>query len=376
MDGYIDPSEILAEIQVDWRDYWKGNSPYERTKNLLSYLVAFPHPEIQLPLVASYLWTNPKFSSVLPILFCYGQPGSAKSNLAIIASKLRLSDPLNADNCTAVSLRNTCNAQKFLDEQGNYEADGALLILDNVGKDTFQQDKNLVALFLSGYKKGQDKVQIGSTDGGNIEFYTFSSRIISSVEPIHLEWSLRELSSRCWVIFHKPLEQIPITILEQQRFDAELAIKPEDVNWEGFCQEYLDLWGNKANCKLFASYKKSLKNTEKFPSRRWEMARDVLATGLLIGVWETPKEAKRCLLEYYDSIDSYEHSGSPLEEILREDFLPKVVGDSFENSLLVQSINNKTQQGLFLERPKAKAIEDAMKRLGWKQRKGMWERME
>ena len=87
-------------------------------------------------------------------------------------------------------------------------------------------------------------------------------------------------------------------------------------------------------------------------------------------------EAKRCLLEYYDSIDSYEHSGSPLEEILREDFLPMVVDESFENSLLVRCINNKTQEGLFLEKPKAKTIEAAMKRLGWKQRKGMWERME
>lgn len=376
MDNYIDPSEILAEIQVNWRDYWQGDSPYERTKNLLSYLVAFPHPEIQIPLVASYLWTNPKFSSVLPVLFCYGQPGSAKSNLAIIASKLRLSDPLNADNCTPVSLRNTCNAQKFLDEEKQYEADGALLILDNVGGDTFQQKKDLLALFLGGYKRGQDKVQIGGKDGTNIDFYTFSSRIISSVEPIHLQWALRELASRCWVMLHKPLELIPESVLKGQIFDIEQAIKPEDVNWKDFCQEYLNLWGNRVNCKMFATHKSSLRNTEKFSSRRWEMARDVLVTGLLIEAWETPKEAKRCLLDYYDLMDSYEYSSSPLEEVLGEDFIPKIAGDEVDNSLLVSFIDLKTSQKVFLEKPRGKAIEDAMKRLGWKQRKDKWERME
>ena len=256
MSEYIDPAEILADILSDWREYWIGESVYQRTAHLLSHMVALPHPEVQIPLIISYLWTNPKFSSVLPILFCFGQPGSAKSNLAIIASKLRESDPLNADNCTAVSLRNTCNSQKFLDEDKQYEADGALLILDNVGSDTFQMNKNLLALFLGGYKRGQDKVQIGGKDGANIEFYTFSSRIISSVEPLHLEWSLRELASRCWVMPHQCLERLSQDTLDRQGFEAEGAIKPEDVNWLGFSSEYLSLWGNKANCKLFASYKK------------------------------------------------------------------------------------------------------------------------
>ena len=377
MDNYIDPALILSEIRTDWEEFWIGDSTYQRTKNMLSKMVAFPYPDVQTPIVTSYLWTNPKFSSVLPILFCFGPPGSAKSNLAILASKLRESEPLNADNCTPVSLRNTCNQQKFLDEEKNYEADGALLILDNVQTATFKENRNLLALFLGGYKRGQDKVQIGALNGGNIEFYTFSSRIISSIQPLHLEWDLRELSSRCFLVPHSPLEKIQPETLKAQGFDIAEAIKPEDVNWKGFSKEYLKLWGEVANCMYFTQSKKSLRNTGGFSSRRWEMARDVLATGLLIEAWRGPKEAKECLSEYYAMIDSFDSEASPLEEILREDFLSHINGKGeFDNSMLMSFLNMKTSSNAFLERPKAKAVEDALNKLGWLKRKSKWRRME
>ena len=373
MDDYIDPSEILGDILSDWRDYWHGESPYERTLSLLRHMVALPYPDECLPLVVSYLWANPKFSSVLPVLFCYGQPGSAKSNLAIIASKLRESDPLNADNCTAVSLRNTCNSQKFLDAEAAFEADGALLILDNVQTATFRENRNLLSLFLGGYKRGQDKVQIGGKDGANIEFYTFSSRIISSVEPLHLEYDLRELASRCWVVPHQQLDKIPDETLSRQGFSIEDSIKPEDVNWQNFSSEYLKFWGSKANCKLFAACKKSLRNTEKFAPRAWEMSRDVLATGMAIGAFEDAKKAKLALARYQMLMDSFEAQSTPLEEILKDDFLSKVNGVAeLDNALLVHFIDGQTNKKNFLERPKPKAIEDAMKRLGWHKRKGQW----
>ena len=75
-------------------------------------------------------------------------------------------------------------------------------------------------------------------------------------------------------------------------------------------------------------------------------------------------------------MDSYEYSSSPLEEVLGEDFIPEIAGDEVDNSLLVSFIDLKTSQKVFLEKPRGKAIEDAMKRLGWKQRKDKWERME
>lgn len=376
MKDYIDPALILGDINQHWTDFWIGESIYERTRNLLSHIIAFPYPEVQVPIVSSYLWTNQKFSSVLPILFCFGQPGSGKSNLAIVASKLHRSEPLNADNCTAVSLRNTCNAQKFLDEEKEYEADGALLILDNVQTATFKENRNLLSLFLGGYKRGQDKVQIGGMGGANIEFYTFSSRIISSVQPLHLEYELRELSSRCFLIPHSGLDLIPDEVLERQNFSVEEAVKPEDINWEGFEYEYLKVWGEISYCALFAQHKKSLRNTEKFPPRRWEMSRDVLATGLMVGAWSDPKKAKRCLSDYFELIDSMDTQRTPLEEILRDEFLARFVNsDGFENTLLVSFINLKNDQKAFLERPKAKEIEDSMLRLGWKRRKSKWEKI-
>ncbi|MGD1942520.1 MAG: hypothetical protein ACFB0G_14515 [Leptolyngbyaceae cyanobacterium] len=162
-------------------------------------------------------------------------------------------------------------------------------------------------------------------------------------------------------------------MLDAQKFSIEDSIKPEDVNWEGFSSEYLKFWGSKANCKLFATCKKSLRNTENFAPRMWEMSRDVLATGLAIGAFESPKDAKLALARYDMLLASFECQASPLEEILREDLLSKF-GEiaEFDNALLVHFINGQDSKKNFLEKPKPREIEKAMKRLGWNKRKGKW----
>jgi hypothetical protein len=97
---------------------------------------------------------------------------------------------------------------RWLDEECEFEKDGATLLFDNVYCSTFTQNPQLLALILSGYDKSSDKLMIASAMGENIIFRTFSSKIISSVEPLWLDAKLKELSRRLLIIRHQRTEEL------------------------------------------------------------------------------------------------------------------------------------------------------------------------
>lgn len=224
----LDFQAIEAEESVFWQELWdKSLTPYENTVNLLSRAVAVPYAQIQLPVAVTYIWTNQKWSRELPLMFCIGPEGSGKSTLATLAEKLHDVETQGV-NSTAAGIRNLLNEQRWPiedeDNQPNYniELDGAMLIFDNVYTKTFTQDSGLLGMLLCGHKRGKDAITIGGGYGESKKFYTFSPKVVSTVEPIYEAYELRELKRRMLVIFHQQWERM--TDDERPDFDWDKTI--------------------------------------------------------------------------------------------------------------------------------------------------------
>lgn len=373
MENYIDPKELLGEIQQSWKDIYNPTlSRYEATYNLLGGLVALPDYKIQLPNLVVHLWTNVKWAQVLPILFCFGREGSGKSTALRICSKLHDAELFNGETSTFASMRNELQLKKFIDESNEYEADGACLLYDNCGIDTFAKDADKLNLMLGGYNKATDSCSIAIPGAGeNMVFRTAATRIISSVEPIHAAYQLREFRRRMTFCFHETLDYLP---KESLGFYESLGAHDIDsINWAGFDDVYHGFWGNRANCLTYAQHLKKMRRPKGIESRQWEYCKYLIATGLAIGAWRDTSEAYRYYEQYFEYVKASTSSSEGTLEVYAREFLEALGNpESFENSLLIQHLDSKVKAKYFLEKPKAKEIESVFLSCGYKLSKGEW----
>lgn len=384
----MDISAILDGYNDSWRDYWDENSSqYENSVNLLSRAIALPNQDIQLPIAVCYAWTNAKWARVLPCHLAYGPEGSGKSTIAKFARGLRNAQSFG-DGSTFASIRNYLQSVKYGgDEDEQLELDGACLILDNVYQSTFEgADNKLRSLVLCGYKKADDRLTIANPGTGtNFEFRTFSTKLFSSVEPLHESSDLRELRRRLLFTFHKKWESM--TDDERPSFEMEDRVDFDDLDWSGCFEEaYLGVYGLDAasgqmgafNVHEYGKFRKSLKACRAWPqamtSERREISVDVMATGRLIGAWETTEEARRVFGEYWEWVDSkVAGEQSDLSQAMGEIVSlfeaaseatgkPAIVPTATINS----ELSARYDSGQFLERPKPKDIKDWLTKNGYK----------
>lgn len=373
MDNYISPDDIFAEGFQSWQEFWNGDTPYQKTSSLLNHCIALPRKDLQWRIVISYLWTNPKFSKVLPLLFCWGREGTGKSTLGAIASALR-DVPIINQSSTMVSIRNLIQSMKFMDDEGEFERDGSCLILDNCYSSTFAKNVDMLSLFLI-YKRNSDTMQIsGMERGTNQVFRCFSNRIISSVEPLHLSPELKELKRRTYVVKHARLEDLSNDDISE--FNSDSPIDVNTCNWEGFNDEYLKFWNDRIQVEFYAKILKSLRKSNKIHSHIWEVSRELIATGICIGAWESAKDAVNNITDYWEWIEESGNSDSLLRQIIAEEFLVTMQGRPVSNKLLQSFLALKLDAGVLLEKPNARILEHEMSTLGYAlRRSGNWERI-
>lgn len=383
---YIDVEKFYEATGESWRDYWdESSTPYTNSLDILRRAVALPMADIQLPMAIAYAWTNAKWSRVLGIHLAYGPEGSGKSTIAKFARGIRETIAWG-EGSTFASIRNYLNEVKYLDDECEMEADGAALILDNVYSSTFQgADNKLRSLLLSGYKKADDRLIISSGMAGeNIQFRTFSTKLISSVDPIHESYELRELKRRLVFTIHQKWEKMSAS--ERPDFDMSERIDFDDISWKGFFKEqYLKVYGGaeslgqqgKQNIAIYAKARQSAKRSKAYPahftSERKEICLDILATGVVIGAWETVREGIEKLALYWEFIDSRMAQGA---DILKQHLKPILAVfeaaaasnggvASVPMSTITQSLNAKHASGEFMDKPRGKDVITAMNQLGF-----------
>ncbi|MEM8611449.1 MAG: hypothetical protein AAGF93_05475 [Cyanobacteria bacterium P01_H01_bin.105] len=386
----MDITAVLDSYSDSWEDYWDDSlTPYQNSYELLSKAIALPYSNIQLPIAISYAWTNAKWARCLGIHLAYGPEGSGKSTIAKFARGLREGIAFG-DGSTFASIRNYLQSTKYQsDEDGPIsELDGAALILDNVYSSTFQgADNKLRSLILCGYKKADDRLTIAQPGNGeNIEFRTFSTKLISSVDPIHECHDLRELKRRLVFTFHEKWEQM--NEAERPEFDMTERIDFDELDWSGmFKKAYMPVYGTDAgqmgslNVHVYGKFKTALKRYKKWPkavtSERKEIMIDLLSTGRIIEAWDSIEAAACVAGTYWEFIDSRVGSQkSDLEQVLVEmldiyELAASKTGkpSSVPTTTINKELERRYSAGDFLERPKASAVRDILFKRGYRPEK-------
>jgi hypothetical protein len=344
---YLDPNEFYRAEMDSWESIWNEElNLYENIYEILESSVLLPQKKLMLPIVATYLLIPSKWARVLPILFSCGGKGSGKSTTSIFASKLHGLNSTFSATDTFSAIRNALDTMRWIDPNDKeLEKDGVILCWDNIHSGTFKKDERIYQMMLFGYNRSTDKILIAQTDGTNREFRVFSPKIISSVEPLHLNPELEELQRRLLIIPHKSFDKFSKEELAQYPdFDPnDDRLDLDSIHWDGIENEFFKFWSKSDNCKLYAKFRTFLSRRGKkeykhsIKSEQWIISIDLIATGLVVGAWDSVPNAISHMQEYWNFINNkvLNNSSATLEHL--EAFIEEEVGVMREmNKILEQ----------------------------------------
>lgn len=312
---YLDPKVFYANELDHWEKLWSHEkSLYDNVESIIDSAVMFPSRDTVLPLITTYMLVPSKWSKVLGILLCYGKEGSGKSTVSHLACKLHgLTQTFSATD-TFASIRNSLDNMRWLTEDKQQEKEGAILCWDNIHASTLIENKNIYQMLLFGYNRSSEKISIASSNGNNLEFYVFSPKILSTVDPIHLDTSFKELHRRLYLIPHKPYSMfLPSDKKPYQDRSIEDRLDLDSIDWEGIEDEFFKFWNDKENVRSYAKLRTLLtrknsiysKNLPKsITAERWTICVDLIVTGVITGKWSTPAEATEYFAIYWEYIDN------------------------------------------------------------------------
>ena len=359
--------------------------------NLCEKSLLFPHQSIQLPIYAVYTLCPSALSTVLPILFLEGRRGSGKSTAMLLSAAVHDTGLFSAAS-TAVALRNHINKKRWdLPEMHQLEKNFVLL-LDNVSANTFNNDY-LYPMLLNGYNRDTDRIEISVGNGENLEFRVFGSKIISGI--VLPDPKFDELWRRLMIIRTKNFEDM--TTEEREGNDTFEPLNLAGVDLSKFAVEYARFWRDEKNLLRFSQIKSTLlsrKIKHKFPSLRWVLLPDLIATGMTFELWDGFDSAIEAFEHYWEFFDSQYASRKPAltlfleriidEEIgqalkLREKFKDVYIPLEIAPSLITTRCRDAFKDGE-IDNCKPEAIAVAMNSLGWeltsnKSRQLKWRKM-
>lgn len=311
MEKYIDPSELYAEYQPSWTEYWDNSlSLYQNVFNITSQAVVIPNQSLLLPLACSYMLVPSKWAKVLPVLFSFGAKGSGKSTFAMLANRLHGFKQTLSPADTFASIRNRLDDMRWFDRTvRDYEKEGALMCWDNVSARTLIEDQRIYQMFLFGYNRSSEVISIAGQEGQNYSFYVFCPKIISSVEPIHAMVEFSELHRRLMVIYHKPWETFTVAEKAHLSEDFSITVNRLDIDsvcWDGIEKKFFQFWSDRENCQAYVHYRSMLSRGKKLglssrvKGENWTISIDLLVTGLVTGCFSSISDAIEHINAYWE----------------------------------------------------------------------------
>ncbi|NJN09248.1 MAG: hypothetical protein HC815_15150 [Richelia sp. RM1_1_1] len=391
---YLDPRLYYANELDNWTKLWcHDTSFYHNFENIIDECVYFPNREAVLPLVTIYSLVPSKWSKVLGILMCYGREGSGKSTVSHLACKFHGQKQTFSATDTFASIRNSLDKMRWLTSDKQFEKEGAILCWDNIHSSTLTENKAIYQMLLFGYNRASEKISIANSSGENLDFYVFSPKILSTVDPIHLDTRFRELHRRIYLIPHKPYKMFTAHDKEPyQHRTIEDRLDLDSICWDGIEDKFHQFWGDKGNCAKYAKLRTSLtrknsqysKNLPKsITSERWTITIDLIVTGIVTGKWSSPIEAIEYFDTYWQYIDSEMIESSATigllklfinEQVGREIAInQKLIAEGFSPNDIYLSPNKLKDKMLFHAArgeldisATNKEISEIMNQLGWK----------
>ena len=307
-DEYVNPKDFVSDLLPHYSTLiLDENAPAGKQLESLIRSFVYLREDSLYPIITSYMMLSQKWSKVCPVLFCYGLPGTGKSTLSILAAYLHNQEYTFSSSDTFPSIRNALDTLRWLDEGKEYERDGAILCWDNLGADTLRRDPRLYQLLLFGYNRNTDKMMIANSDGTNKVFHVFCPKILSSVEPLHLDPEFQELHRRFLVIHH------------QKNEDAQLE-SLSDYDFSNFPKLFFDFWHYKQNCLTYVATRTSISRRKWSISETRKTVSIDLATIHSLIYQVSTDESVSLLSTYWTELDSKTH-GKPNLEVFLEQFM-------------------------------------------------------
>lgn len=305
-EKYFDFGSLRLESIPDIKEEWIEHLTFaQNVKAILEASICMPDKDMQLPIFTAYASVPSALANILPILFLQGKEGTGKSQAALLLCGIFKSEILSATT-TYAALRNKINKLRW---QAPELQDGELnycCFFDNVNSQTFMND-NLYSFFLSGYNRKTDAIEISKGDGSNMVFKVFGPKVCTSIHPVYVQPRMAELTRRLIVLKFKRFEELSEG--EQDSFDINSRIDMESMDLMYLHHKFNQLWSY-TNCQLFGELKKELtarKKGFKIPkvikATRWTLCPDLIASGLVSGVWNDIQSAVDGFAEYWEWYD-------------------------------------------------------------------------
>lgn len=396
MNDAFDYSELLQSedgISGTWREIYEEGMPLAwNIENILRCTVFLPQEFYDL--VAAYFMLPSALCRVIPYLFLFGQSGSGKSTIARIAACLHGVD-INSSSDTFAGIRNSLNERrKGIAQITNEESPGGYylknverntcMVWDDIDGSVFSSSPDLYRLFKFGYDRATDKITVSSGEvGQNTEFHTFCPKIFSSISPLHLDERFKELRRRLIVIPCKRIEDLS----DERKLELNVTddnwqsklIDLNNYNWQGLSYEFLCYW-NMVNARRFISERKVVSKIKTgFTSQQRAISLDILATGLVTGIWQDTEQAIARMSAYWQWLKKETEENAGLTGLLKDYVRQEQVNAKNGNrplqiytAQLRQQVTTWVERGWLYEKPKPTQIKQTLLDLGLRLQQGIW----
>ena len=387
----FDYSYLLSNeksLRDTWEDLIDNNlSVPENLLNLLPKFVVLPQDYYDI--IAAYLLIPSALAQKVPYLFCCGRSGTGKSTFGKFASYW-YGVPINTSSDTYAAIRNGLDSRKYKDieipsKDPNFPSvykrveTNMGMVWDDMDLVIFFARPDLYRLFKVGYDRATSKISISSeTKGENLTFDCFGCKIFSSISPLHLDDSFKELRRRLIVILFKKIEDFSDERLDQLGITRSNYLTHlldiDDYDWKGFSSLFANYW-NTELAEVYLITRKVLSKTlsKDFTAEQKAISLDLLTAGVVSGIWPDEYEGIQKLRNYFAWYKRETEQYSGLNKLLR-DYVNTEQGQNSQISTLElhSQIRIWLNQGWILEKPKPKQVKALLADLGLVLHQGYW----
>lgn len=299
----VDFNSIRLDATEDINDLWDNEQSFAwNLTQIFDSSVVIPDRDIQLPIFLAYASVPTALSNVIPILLLQGKEGSGKSLATILLSGVFRQEILSSATTFAALRNHTQKSRWQVPDKQEGEMNYAVLF-DNVNASTLLNE-NMYTFFLNGYNRKTDSIQISKGDGSNLEFKVFGAKVCSTIHPLYANPRLAELVRRMLVLKFKRFEEMDEK--EIGEFDVNSRLEIESLNLQLLNVKFWEMW-NRENSVYFGELKRQLtarKKSFKIPktikSTQWVLCPDLIAAGIVSGVWLDIPDAVASFATYWD----------------------------------------------------------------------------
>jgi hypothetical protein len=361
----FDYSKHRLSDAISWKKYVTGwDTPsVDIYRQLLRQIIILPFPDIQENIILATLLTPTPLATMLPILFSWGAPATGKSNIGKLAAQIYGNVPLGSTT-TASAFNRILQGYKF-DSFGTELPH--MLVIDDINRSILAGSETLQQYLRSGYNRSTDKIAKAKADTDDqVEYsHVFGGRVLSSCYPFFTDPDFAEISRRMLVI-------------ECRKSDLSIdMIEPDIIDWTGFKEVRDQLWESEKMCKKFGEYRRAvssyaIRNQLPRPDKI-ALVKDVLASGIALGLWGTAGEA---LDEYQAFLDSQEtlirDRGDIVARTIRRiaestasEQTAHGIKPRIDPSSLKQIVESYIRSGVFDSSISMKHVNQVMRNCGW-----------